>query len=94
MISNDQTIPLAVGENNHLRPADYRRPRGFEQALKLVPLIQITDKPQPVSYFYNRQEGSQFQLITYQAAVTSEISSDLVSLGDLIQELSASGTEN
>ena len=59
---------------------------GHNQALALLPLVQVCDKPQPVSYFYNRIEKSEPQLICYHFAAQSEMSSDNRALLNFLEE--------
>jgi len=47
---------------------------GHDEALELLPVVQVRDTPQPASYFYNRSENSQLHLVSYHFAETSEVS--------------------
>ena len=47
---------------------------GHDEALELLPVVQVHDTPQPASYFYNRSENSVLHLVSYHFAETSEVS--------------------
>ena len=47
---------------------------GHDEALELLPVVQVRDTPQPASYFYNRLENSELHLVSYHFAETSEVS--------------------
>lgn len=56
---------------------------GHDKALKIIPLIQVSDAPQPASYFYNRFEKTEVHLVSYHFTDQSEI----VGAGDSVQKL-------
>jgi hypothetical protein len=53
---------------------------GHDEALELLPFIQIHDTPQPASYFYNRSKNLELHLVAYHLAETSELSGSSVPL--------------
>lgn len=81
----DLTTPAVTGRL-------YLHNPGHDKALELVPLVQVCDRPQPASYFYNRIEGSKPQLISYHFATPSEMSSDNRALLDFLEDFEMSDT--
>ena len=59
---------------------------GCDSLLELLPIIQLCDKPQPASYFYNRRENSKLRLVSYSSADKSEIESPDSVLDELFND--------
>ena len=59
---------------------------GHERVLELIPVVQVHETPQPASYFYNRLENAQLQLVSYHFAEKSEVSSTGEALIALLNE--------
>lgn len=59
---------------------------GHNEALELLPLLQMHNKPQPASYFYNRLEKRQPRLVSYHMTAQSDIPSESAALLTLIAE--------
>ena len=56
---------------------------GHDEALELIPLVQVRDLPQPASYFYNRLEKTEMCLVAYHFVHQSEV----VDEGDAVEQL-------
>jgi hypothetical protein len=54
-----------------------------------IPLIQLSDQPQPASYFYNRGYGVQSHLVAYHSTDESEIIKNDEALISFIKEFNA-----
>lgn len=48
-----------------IKGALYLHNQGHDKILKICPLIQIKNKPQPASYFYNRIENMEVHIVSY-----------------------------
>jgi len=79
----DLTMPAKTG-------CLYLHNPGHVKALELLPLVQVRSTPQPASYFYNRLEKTEPQLVSYHFAAQSEISSSNATLLKLLKEFVAS----
>jgi len=73
------TTPLKTG-------VLYLNNPGHDAALELIPIVQMSDTPQPASYFYNRCEDSQLHLVSYHFAEKSEITSPGSTLSNLFSD--------
>lgn len=61
---------------------------GNDRALKLMPLVQMHETPQPASYFYNCMEKNLPQLVTYHLVAQSEKMDDNPELLSFLEEFS------
>lgn len=59
---------------------------GHDQVLKIIPLIQVSDSPQPASYFYNRVEKTEVHFVSYHFTDRSD-RSDLLGASCSINKL-------
>jgi|GEM_PF-1961131 hypothetical protein len=59
------------------------------EALRLIPFVQVHDAAQPASYFYNRCEKGGIRMVSYHFSHTSEMIGPANGLADLLMELKA-----
>jgi uncharacterized protein YnzC (UPF0291/DUF896 family) len=75
----DLTTPAKTG-------ALYLHNPGHDKALELVPVVQLSDSPQPAGYFYNRRERAELHMVSYQFAAQSDVTSTSEALLALLGE--------
>lgn len=78
--SVDLTTPAQTGQLYLYNP-------GNDKALALIPIVQVRDKPQPASYFYNRLDNLGSHLVAYQFSTLSEVSESDETLLELLSEI-------
>ncbi len=62
---------------------------GHNRALELLRLVQVQQAPQPVCYFYNRQDGNDSHFVSYHYGDRSDSTDESGTVASLITDLSS-----